>query len=244
MIQCNIYASGVRTGMLGVLSLALLLPWVGASADAQQPVRPEFMPVSDDPNLPRVLVIGDSISIGYTLPLRAALEGFANVHRPPENCAHTWKGLSALDGWLGEGKWDLIHFNWGLHDLKYVNDDGGLAPPPKGTQVSTLEEYEANLEKLVVRLKATGAKLIWRPTTPVPKGASGRVPEDLPKYNAAARRVIDRHSIQIDDMNAFIAAQQIPHVRPDNVHFSRESSARLAANSASAIRDALASQAR
>ena len=209
---------------------------------AQQEVRPEFQPVTDDPALPRVLIIGDSISIGYTLPLRAALQGVANVHRPPTNCAHTWKGLDELDRWLGDGKWDVIHFNWGLHDLKYVDGDGKLAMPPKGEQVSTLEEYAANLDKLVQRLKRTGAKLIWRPTTPVPEGAGGRVPADLPRYNAAARKVIDRHGIQVDDMNGFIAREKIPHVRPDNVHFSEESSAKLGEHSAGVIRKALESR--
>src|SRR5512137_2492523 len=44
--------------------------------------EPAFAPVSDDPKLPRVLLIGDSISIGYTLPVRKLLAGKANVHRP------------------------------------------------------------------------------------------------------------------------------------------------------------------
>jgi len=209
------------------------------SATAQQPQRAEFAPVTDDPKLPRVLIIGDSISIGYTLPLRAALKGVANVHRPPVNCAHTWTGLKNIDEWLGDGKWDLIHFNWGLHDLKYVNEKGQRALPPKGKQVSTLAEYEANLEKLVQRLEKTGAKLIWRPTTPVPEGADGRYPADLPKYNKAAMRVIDHHGLEVDDMNAFIAAKKIPHVKPDDVHFTADASAQLAENSARVIRGAL-----
>ena len=223
-----------------MLVLPLLLAAAAACAAAQQGgARPEFAPVTDDPSLPRVLLIGDSISIGYTLPLREALAGIANVHRPPENCAHTWRGLEALDRWLGERKWDLIHFNWGLHDLKYVDADGKLALPPDGQQVSTLKQYEANLEELVKRLQATGAKLVWRPTTPVPPGAGGRFPEDQGRYNAAARRVVERHSILVDDMNAFIAKEGVPHVRPDNVHFSKEASARLAASSAAFIRSAL-----
>ncbi len=202
---------------------------------AQDAVRPEFAPVRDRPDLPRVLLIGDSISIGYTLPLRKALEGVANVHRPPENCAHTWKGLESLDQWLGDGKWDVIHFNWGLHDLKYVDADGRLADPGSGRQVSTLAEYEDNLEKLVVRLKASGARLIWRPTTPVPEGAAGRVRADVARYNRAAARVVDRHGIEVDRMNEFIAREGIPHIRPDNVHFSKEASRHLGENSAAAI---------
>jgi len=188
-----------------------------------------------------VLIIGDSISIGYTLPLRAALDGIANVHRPPTNCAHTWKGLESIDRWLGEGKWDLIHFNWGLHDLKYVDEEGKLALPPKGKQVSTISEYSANLEKLVQRLNETGATLIWRPTTPVPEGAQGRVPADLAKYNVAAWEVIQRHGIEVDDMNSFIRDHNVPHVRPDNVHFSKDSSALLAGNTAELIRRKLES---
>ena len=90
------------------------------------------------------------------------------------------------------------------------------------------------------RLEATGAKLIWRPTTPIPAGAAGRYPRDLERYNRAAGAVIARHGIEVDDMNAFIEAEPIPHVRRGNVHFSRESSARLATNSASVIAKALA----
>ncbi len=234
------HSAGSRSPIRGVIALTLLaLAAPLASVHAQREVRPEFAPVSDDPGLPRVLLIGDSISIGYTLPLRAALHGVANVHRPPENCAHTWKGLEKIDEWLGDGKWDVIHFNWGLHDLKYVSADGGLADPAEGKQVSTLAEYEANLDKLVSRLLQTGAKLIWRPTTPVPEGASGRVPADLARYNRVAAKVMERHGIEVDDMNAFIAAEAIPHVRPDNVHFSKEASKRLGENSAAAIRRAL-----
>ncbi|MDE0103053.1 MAG: SGNH/GDSL hydrolase family protein [Bryobacterales bacterium] len=211
---------------------------LGASL-AQQPPRPEFAPVQDVPGLPRVLIIGDSISIGYTLPLREALAGVANVHRPPENCAHTARGLERLRKWLGEGRWDLIHFNWGLHDLKHVDSEGGLALPPDGKRVHSVRQYEENLGLLVQQLQQTGAKLLWRPTTPVPEGAAGRFPADVPIYNEAALRVMTRHGVAVDDLNAFIKERAIPHVRPDNVHFSKESSALLAQHIAGVISSAL-----
>lgn len=228
-----------RRGSQCLAASTLALAFTAAAGYAQGQLPPQFRPITDDPSLPRVLIIGDSISIGYTLPLRAALGGVANVHRPPTNCAHTWRGLEKIDQWLGDGTWDLIHFNWGLHDLKYVDQGGKLALPPDGDQVSTLEEYERNLDKLVQRLRKTGAKLVWRPTTPVPEGAAGRIPADLPRYNQAARRVIDRYGIEVDDMNAFIAANKIPHSRPGNVHFSKEASIQLAESSAAVIRRAL-----
>src|SRR5687768_404471 len=75
-------------------------------------------PINDQPGLPRVLLIGDSVSVCYTLATREELKGEANVHRIPENAGHTGKSLARIDGWLGNGKWDVIHFNWGLHDLR------------------------------------------------------------------------------------------------------------------------------
>ncbi len=72
------------------------------------------------PELPRVLIIGNSISIGYTPFVCEALEGKMKIHRIPENGSHTWTGLEKLDEWLGDKPWDVIHFNWGLHDLKYL----------------------------------------------------------------------------------------------------------------------------
>ena len=220
--------------------MAVLITCSVSAVVGQPSGRPEFEPVEDVPGLPRVLIIGDSISIGYTLPLRAALAGVANVHRPPTNCAHTAVGLARLDSWLAEGPWDLIHFNWGLHDLKHVDREGRLALPPVGQRVHTVGEYESNLEKLVQRLKSTGARLLWRCTTPVPEGAAGRFSEDVHDYNEAARGVMLKNGVAIDDINAFITQESIPHIRPDNVHFSRESSAKLAAHISEVIRQNLA----
>src|SRR5436305_496918 len=79
-------------------------------AQGQAKIDPAFAPVQDDPVLPRVLLIGDSISIGYTVPTRKLLQGKANVHRIPENGGPTSNGLAKLDKWLGDGKWEVIHF--------------------------------------------------------------------------------------------------------------------------------------
>src|SRR5262245_48216310 len=96
---------------------------------------PAMEAVEDVAGLPRVLIIGDSISIGYTVPTREALKGVANVHRPQTNCGPTTRGVENLDKWLGDGKWDVIHFNFGLHDLKYIDDAGKNVAPDKGHQM-------------------------------------------------------------------------------------------------------------
>lgn len=100
-----------------VLSLSVSLgqaqnlePAPGAKA-AAKPLDPSLVDVPDVPGLPRVLLIGDSISMGYTLGVRAKLKGVANVHHPAENCGPTERGLARLDTWLGTNHWDVIHFN-------------------------------------------------------------------------------------------------------------------------------------
>ena len=110
-----------------LLLIAAILVTPNLHAQAKKPKRkpnPIFAPVKDDPKLPRVLLIGDSISIGYTLPTREFLKGKANLHRIPTNGGPTTKGLASIEAWLGKGKWDVIHFNWGLHDLKYMGPNG------------------------------------------------------------------------------------------------------------------------
>jgi len=224
------------------LAVAMLCTVARVEAGAQRPRRPNpvYAPITDDPALPRVLLIGDSISIGYTLPTRAALAGKANVHRPPTNCGPTTHGLDQIDAWLGEKKWDVIHFNWGLHDLKYMDEKGTLTTIEKGKQQVPPEQYEKNLEALVLRMQKTGAALIWCSTTPVPEGSKGRIPADAAKYNAIAKKVMDKHGIPTDDLYAFALPRLKEIQRPANVHFTADGSKALAEQVAAAVLKALA----
>jgi len=236
--------------LIRVLALGLLLAGEGFADDAvRQTVRPArkpnpaFVEVADVPGLPRVLLIGDSISIGYTVPVRELLKDKANVHRPLTNCGPTTRGVADIDRWLGDGKWDVIHFNWGLHDLKYVGPDGqSLADPGAdgSRQQVPIDQYEANLRKLVERLEKTGAVLIWRATTPVPEGSSGRVPGDAAKYNAVAKKIMDEKGIVIDDQYAFALPRLKEIQLPKNVHFTEAGSRELAKRTVAAIEQALA----
>lgn len=241
-------------GLLVVLTLAAPLTADDAKpkADAKpktkktRPARkpnPAMAKIEDVPGLPRVLLIGDSISIGYTVPVRTMLKNKANVHRPLTNCGPTTKGVAEIDKWLGGGKWDVIHFNWGLHDLKYLGPKGQNLADPKAAgshQQVPPEDYEKNLRKLVARLKKTKAKLIWRSTTPVPEGAKGRVVGDSAKYNAIASRIMEEHKIAIDDQYSFALKRLKEIQRPANVHFTPEGSKALAEQAVEAITKALA----
>ncbi len=165
--------------------------------------------------LPSVLVIGDSISIYYTPFLKKELAGKAVV-KHSGHAADTSKGIERIDGYLSKakgygGKWDVIHFNWGLHDLK-----------KKGTQVP-VDKYAANLRVLVRRMKKTGARLIWATITPVGPGAARRV-EDIARYNAAALKVMKEEGVEVNDLHAIAAPRREEIQKDDNVHFKDEGS--------------------
>jgi acyl-CoA thioesterase-1 len=222
------------------LGLVVISPAANSPGKTPAKTKPaadlSLAPVADVAGLPRVMIIGDSVSMGYTLPTRALLKGKANVHRPPTNCSSTGNGLNNLKAWLGDKKWDVIHFNFGLHDAKL---------PPEGVRHAPPEVYEKNLRELVKQMKGTGAKLIFATTTPVPNGGNIspiRRFGSVDQYNAIAKKVMTENGVAIDDLNAAIAPQVADLQRPNDVHFSAAGSELLAKHVAASIEAALQSK--
>mgnify|MGYP003663794515 FL=1 len=180
--------------------------------------------VADDPKLPRVILVGDSVSRGYTLATRNALAGKANVHRAPANCGPTATALKQLDVWLGKGDWDVIHFNFGIHDRR-----------------TPAADYESRLETIVERLQKTGATLIWASTTPVPadwkEGPS--IKTAIEQRNEIAARVMKKHGIAIDDLFTFITPQLSETQNPKDVHFNEQGYTLLGSQVAKSISESL-----
>jgi hypothetical protein len=196
----------------------------------------------EDPALPRVLILGDSISIGYTPHVRERLAGKANVNRPDDNCASTSFGLQKIDEWLGDTRWDLIHFNFGLHDLKYVDAQGQAVSVEQGALQVPPKQYEKQLEQLVRRLQETGAKLVWCSTTPIPPGAAARIPGSEAEYNRIAQRVLRRvlgEDRVTNDLHAVATARLTEIQQPANVHFTEDGSRQLARQVAAVIEEQL-----
>ena len=230
------------------LALLLVAP-LAAQRTKADPQGPWDAPV--EPSLPNVLLLGDSISIGYTRAVRRMLAGEANVQRPlaagrdrPSNCGPTPRGLENIDAWIGDTRWDVIHFNWGLHDLCYRNPKSktqGNRDKVNGKQAVSPEEYRLNLGKLVERMQATGAKLIWASTTIVPEGEAGRFVGDDAKYNAVAAQVMAEHGVPTDDLYA-VSEKFEPglFVGPGNVHFTTAGYEQLAESVVRSVREALA----
>lgn len=179
--------------------------------------------VQDDPALPRLLLIGDSVSRGYTQAVRKALAGKVNVHRAPANCGPTASGLKNLDVWLADGKWDLIHFNFGIHDRN-----------------TPIPEYIERLEQLITRMKATGAKLMWASTTPIPDLPDKKYSADsIVERNTAAAEVMQKHGVATDDLFTAITPHLAEMQNPDDVHFNSAGYTFLGETVAKAIESAL-----
>lgn len=218
------------------------LPEKGSSAEESTDLVWSFAP---DSTLPNVLLLGDSISIGYTLPVRKLLRGKANVFRPitldgqqAVNCEGTTAGVQKLDDWLAGRLWDVIHFNWGLHDLKHLTAIGEASNDASDPVQAPLEIYGENLEAIVKKLKLCGARLIFATTTPVAPGTTHpyRHPNAPSQYNAVALKIMASHGVRINDLYAECVSRLDEVQRPQNVHFTDAGSEFLAQRVAAVIK--------
>jgi|GEM_PF-1560921 acyl-CoA thioesterase-1 len=201
-----------------------------------------------DEKLPRVLILGDSISLGYTEPVRKQLQGTAELHRPKENCQHTGHGLRRIKAWLGDGKWDVIHFNWGIWDTHMVEPGGALIRNEaeyKGEMRirHTPEQYREHLVRLVDAMEETGARLIWANTTPI-MSRSGKCFDDITTLNTVAVKLMRERAIAINDLYAFTLPHADKWQSADKVHFNATGNQQLGARVAESIRTVLAKKPR
>jgi hypothetical protein len=190
--------------------------WIAQEVEVTR--RPDPREV-DDPKLPRILVIGDSISMNYHQAAKDALGGIANYYRNDGNAGPSDRGALCIDLWVGDVQqpglhWDVIQFNFGLHDLKQMYDEPS---EEYGAYQLPLDEYKNNLRTVITKLKKTGAKLMWCTTTPVPNSSIGRwgnkvmgrrKDEDLVFNKAALEVILEHPEIQVNDINSFIRKSQ------------------------------------
>ena len=162
--------------------------------------------------LPRVLILGDQIYQQPASDLNKELKGKAEIHYPRLEPGVVWNSATALellDQQLGEGQWDLIHFNCGLGDLIHrVSGVKAFRVMPRhagGIRTTAPGQYEKNLHALVARLKATGAKLVWASTTPIRHSSTNVFEKGAEiEYNALAAKVMAKHGIPTNDMYTFV----------------------------------------
>jgi lysophospholipase L1-like esterase len=178
--------------------------------------------------LPKVVLVGDSIRMGYAPLVAKALDGKAIVVSPEPNGEDSGNVLRNLDEWVINQKPDVVHINAGLHDLKLKD---------KSYQVS-LVDYEKNLKTILERIqKETKAKVIFATTTPIlddlhaqRKAGFDRFEADVQKYNIAAVSVMKQAGVPVNDLHRLVeSGGKEKMLGGDGTHYTPEGYERLAA---------------
>ena len=175
----------------------------------------------------QLILIGDSIRMGYQADVIRELAEYANVWAPTQNGGNSANILQHLDEWIISRSPAVVHINCGLHDLRKDFDTSKPAIP--------LNQYESNLRAFLGRILAeTDCTIIWATTTPVneiwhhERKGFDRLEADVVSYNAVALKVADDLAIPINDLFGVITdAGRDSYLTPDGVHFTPEGSALL-----------------
>jgi len=181
---------------------------------------------ANETNLPRVLLIGDSIARDYYPEVEKRLAGKAFVARlATSRFVADPVLLKQVELVLEGARFDVIVFNNGMH----------------GWQQSEAKYREA-FPKFIkaIRSHAPRARLIWATTTPLRDRKDVTYDtraeysdERIAARNTLAAEVVAAQKIPTVDLNA--AARGHPEFHSDNVHFNRQGSQILAAQIAAAV---------
>ena len=150
---------------------------------------------------PQLLVIGDSISIGWSPVLFPLLTHYESQH-VPTNAGPASKGFACARTWVGNVSWDVVLWNFGLHSLDRHRLPDGSATLPT-SEAETLANYTRELQAIAQVLKQHSRRVIWVDTTPVPLNVTSgpeRHNQYVIQFNAAANAVMNSLGIQTSDV--------------------------------------------
>jgi hypothetical protein len=152
----------------------------------------------------KILLVGDSIRMGYDKYIKKIFEDTAEVYYPDENCRFSTYVLRNLASWRDQldcgDDIDLIHWNAGLWDDLRMLDDEPLVG---------LEEYSRNVERIYSAIGKLfpKARIIFATSTPVREElftTLKRYNADTERYNAEAVRISLEHGAIINDLYATV----------------------------------------
>ena len=184
----------------------------------------------------RIVLVGDSIRMGYQETVRAELAGWADVWGPDQNGGTSENVLSHLGEWVLARCPNVLHINCGLHDLRKEFGQNTAAVP--------LSAYTDNVRTILTRVKTkTDAIVVWALTTPVNQEWHNknkpfdRYEKDVATYNTVAAGIAQELGIVVNDLFAtVIAAGRDEILLPDGVHFRPEGYALLGKSVAACIK--------
>ena len=165
---------------------------------------------ANETNLPRVLLIGDSITRDYYQGVEKLLEGKAYVARlATSRFASDPVLLQEIALVLDNTKFEIVHFNNGMHGWQHSES-----------------EYRNAFPQLLktIQTHAPQAKLICATTTPLkdsrPADALAASDERIAQRNRIALDCVHGKKIAVDDLNTLMRGH--PEYHSDNVHFNSQ----------------------
>jgi lysophospholipase L1-like esterase len=169
----------------------------------------------------KVLLLGDSIRMGYEPLVRDGLKGMAEVVSPEENGRFAKHTLWGVNLWIRElGRPDIVHWNNGLWDLHHE--------APMVETLTSLIEYIDTLKRIINELQRTGAKIIFATTTPVPVDTIARNNAEIDSYNSAAVKLMKKNEIEVNDLNSLIKQDLDGNICEDKLHLSDQGNTKCA----------------
>ena len=215
-----------------IIALCLAAGFASSVAVAAPPAREAiewcdiWISHANETNLPRVLLIGDSIARDYYPEVEKRLAGKAFVARlATSRFVADPVLLKEIDLVLDGTKFDVIHFNNGMHGWQHSE-----------------EAYRKAFPKLIktIRAHAPKASLIWATTTPLRDGKdltydtkAEYSDERIAARNALAAEIVAAQKIPTVDLNAAVRGH--PELHSDNVHFNGQGVQILAAQVCTAV---------
>lgn len=189
------------------------------------------------PDVPKILLLGDSIRMSYQPHVAKLLDGRAEVVGPEDNCQYSLFTLSSLDRWIRKlGKPDIVHWNNGIHD-------SGHNPGRSPVQIP-IDMYRANLELILNRLTDLTPNVIWATTTPVHPDRLFRETEwswrnaEIDEYNCVASELMASRGVPINDLHTLVWSDTGTFLSEDQLHLSeagQQACAKAVVNSVSTL---------
>ena len=177
-----------------------------------------------------VLLIGDSIRMGYDKSVKQTLENVANVYFPAENCrfaAYVLRYFHEYKDMVKTGDIDVIHWNAGLWDSLRLFGEEHHTP---------IEIYKYYIERICIRIKklCPNAKVIFATSTSVQTEKMSpdfiRYNNEIEEYNAAAVEIVKKYGFSVNDLYA-VSASLSPEAHSDAVHYYTQEGTKAFTNS-------------
>ena len=172
-----------------------------------------WIPNAKKENKPYILLIGDSITMQYQRQVTKSLKDKANV-------GYMTTSLSVADplyptlltSVLCLRKYNIIHFNNGLHGVPYTDKD-----------------YAAKYEKVIKLIKSIQpeAKIVLVPSTPLKLHADPSFQKKVIQRNTIVKELAKKYSLPLDDLHREMKDKDALH--KDKFHYKKEGANVLAA---------------